>query len=123
MNRVIVGIIILLILLAVIYYFKYSRECFESDDNVSVLIFVSETCPHCQTYKSEQHDKVLNFFSDKKNVDVKLVESGKDQGSSELFSKFDVKFVPACVIIKGDKSDKLQKMITLENIQEKISSM
>ncbi len=123
MDKVILGIIILLIVLALIYYFKFSRECFESDHHVSILVFVSDSCPHCQTYKSEQHGNVLNFFSDKKNLDVKLVESGKNQESSELFKKFDVKFVPACVIVKGDTSSKLEKMITPENIQEKISSM
>jgi glutaredoxin len=123
MNKIIVTIIIVLIVLAFIHFYFNCNEPFESDVSKEILIFVSETCPHCVDYKDKMHQNVLNTFKDDSSVNVKLITSGENENSNNLFSKYDVQFVPACVILKGNKAEKLDKMITPENLQEKIDSM
>ena len=113
-------ILIVILVLLFVSYFMSKKEHFESDDEVDILIFISKTCPHCVTYRNKVHTDLLNKFEDTNNK-LKLIVSDEDENGD--FDKYQIQYVPACVIIKNNKSDKLSGQITYDNIMNKINSM
>lgn len=123
MNKNLVTVIIVIIVLVLLYYFYNSKENFESDSPTRVIIFVSETCPHCVEYKEKKHDNLVNSFVTNSNVKIDLIHSGESEEANKLFAKYDIQYVPACVIVKGNKVEKLGNAIEPEIIKQKIASM
>ncbi len=123
MNKLAITIIIIIVVLVLLYYFYNSMECFESDTQAKVIIFVSESCPHCVEYKEKKHNNLLNSFKNNSNIQIDLVHSGESEDANKLFAKYDIKYVPACVIVKGDSVKKLGNAIDPEIIKEEIKSM
>lgn len=113
-----------LILIAIfIYRIMFScdspqAENFSSNDQVSVLIFLSSSCHHCTTYKQNKHESIKQFVESKGYKYVLVPED-----DSSMFTKYDVMYIPTCVIVKGNKHTKLQGEITENNIEKAIKSL
>ncbi len=123
MNKVAITIIIVIIVLVLLYYFYNSMECFESNGPTKVIIFVSESCPHCVEYKEKKHDNLVKSFINNPNVKIDLIHSGENKEANELFAKYDIQYVPACVIVKGDTVKKLGNAFDPEIIKQQIASI
>lgn len=95
-------IIVLIIILVLIYFGKGVFESFDNIDTKSLklLIFVSDTCPHCVTYMNNNHADVI-ALSQSKGIQVQKIKSG-DPNAESLFNKYNVQFIPTCLIIKDD---------------------
>jgi thiol-disulfide isomerase/thioredoxin len=86
----------------------------------TVLVFVSKSCGHCVNYNANVHDKVQKYA---KSKGIKLERIFADDDKSNLFEKYNIQYVPDCVIIKGDKTKQVSGSITPESISSTISSM
>ena len=86
-------------------------------NNIKLFIFVSEHCPHCHTYLNNQHNNVCDIAKSY-GVEVEKIVSDGSAKSSELFDKFNVKFVPTAIIVKNDGTFKnLGSNITPQSIK------
>jgi thiol-disulfide isomerase/thioredoxin len=117
-------IIIAIILLVVSYYIGFSEKFSNSNNSTNkfaqVLVFLSKTCPHCVTFK----DETLPILS----AEMKQTPHGlnvvvSDEDKDNLFSKYSIRYVPACVIIKDGKETTLNGQIIYDNILKTINSM
>jgi hypothetical protein len=66
------------------------------------------------------HNNVVQKFANTP-VNIRLVLS--DDDPEELFSKYNVNYVPQCIVIKNGKTKTLSGNITPDNIQNLIDSM
>ena len=117
-------LIILIILLIILYvqssYFKEKFNSKNSNTDINILVFVSKTCGHCVNYNNNVHDK-LETLAKAKGWNLKRIYS--DEDPENLFSKYNVIYVPTCFIIKNDNVKQVSGSITLENIENTINSM
>jgi glutaredoxin len=98
-NKMMILIVILVLLF--VSYFMSKKENFESEDTIDILTFVSKTCPHCVTYKNYVYpDLEKNFYRTNKNLRLIVADEDKDGE----FDKYNIQYVPACVIIKNGKT-------------------
>ena len=118
------NLLIILVLLLIILYVHgmYFKEGFEkiTNSNVKILVFVSKSCGHCVNYNNNVHNKVEELAK-QKGWDLKRIFSDNDP--ENLFSKYNVMYIPACFIIKNDVTKQLSGSITLENIENTIKNM
>ncbi len=123
-------IIVLIIILVIIYlyqnYFSTSSEKFTDSTNstnsepLKLYIFVSGHCHHCITYLQKHHDKVVKLC-ELKGIELNKIESDGTAESSDLFSQYDVKYVPTAILVKGDKiHKKLGSVLTPEAISKEL---
>lgn len=120
--KLLITILVVLVICAVVYYFSCSMEGFGNCmEKIKILIFVSTSCPHCVDYESNRHQAVLDEYKNKPNVEVSLIVAGQDP--ENLFKTYNVMYVPACIIIKGDTTEKLEGPVGVDNIKQKIGSM
>lgn len=124
--------ILTLIFIIVVYYLlsKYivgickqtesemSKEEFSGKKKVVILIFLSSGCPHCKTFKNITHP-LLEKFTKAKEYELKIVP--EDDG--DTFSKYNIQYIPACVILNGDKHTQLSGEISVSNIEKTINNM
>jgi thiol-disulfide isomerase/thioredoxin len=115
-------IIALIVILAVLFIYDYSqKESFGgTEEPVKIMVFVSKTCGHCVKYNDEMHDKVAEYA---KNKGHELVRLFSDDDTDNLFDKFDIQYVPACVIMKGNKITKLNSQINPDNLDNEIKNI
>jgi hypothetical protein len=116
-------IIILIVILVILYiHHKAYFEPFvssQSNEPMSLLIFVSKSCGHCVNYNENHHDSVVRLGK-QKGVQVKRIFS--DEDPEKLFDKFKVMYVPACFVMKGDKIHKnLGSNVNPQSIQAAIA--
>lgn len=100
-----------------------SKEGFNSKetnkaDKANILVFLSSGCPHCVTYKKNTHS-LIETYAKNKGHDLKVVP----EDDSDTFSKYNIMYIPACVIIKGNKQEQLKGEISEENIEKTITNM
>lgn len=118
-------IIVLVVILVIMFiHHRMYWESFTSQSSSSVpttvLVFVSKSCGHCVNYNANVHDKVQQYANSK---GIKLERIFADDDKSNLFEKYNIQYVPACVVIKGDKTKQVSGSITPESISSTISSM
>jgi thiol-disulfide isomerase/thioredoxin len=122
-------LILTLILMYIAYYFvnmyftgtklnDSQKEGFNGNKKVTILVFLSSSCPHCTTYKNKTHP-VLEKFAKSKGYELKLVP----ENDSDTFSKYDIQFIPSCIILSGDKKKQVKGEISVSNIQKTINDM
>lgn len=123
-------VIVLVVILVLIYLGQkaFFNESFEntnqnvSNDKIKLYVFVSSHCPHCHTYLDKEH-KNVSEVANSKNIDIKLVRSDGSAESNELFEKYDVQFIPAAIIVKGDKVHKnLGSNITPQSVKSALEN-
>ena len=115
--------VLLLILILVALYLnnqekKNKKEGFEKlEDEIIIMIFVADWCPACKNYKENEHDKIKNeLLKENKNIKFKFIENSED--NDKLFQENEIKYLPSLIVDKNGKKEKLDKMITTNNIKE-----
>ena len=115
--------VLLLILILVALYLnnqekKNKKERYKKlEDEIIIMIFVADWCPACKNYKENEHDKIKNeLLKENKNIKFKFIENNKD--NDELFQENKIKYLPSLIVNKNGKKEKLDKMITSNNIKE-----
>jgi thiol-disulfide isomerase/thioredoxin len=115
--------VLLLILILVALYLnnqekKKKKEGFEKlEDEIIIMIFVADWCPACKDYKENEHDKIKNeLLKENKNIKFKFIENNEE--NDELFQENEIKYLPSVIVDKNGKKEKLDKMITTNNIKE-----
>jgi hypothetical protein len=99
-------VIILIVILVFIYLFKkfFFNETFKnttdtSTNRLKLYVFVSDHCPHCHTYLNNHHNDIITL-TNSKGIDIEKVESDGSAKSNDLFTKYDVQFIPTGIIVK-----------------------
>lgn len=99
-------VIILIVILVLVYLGQkaFFNETFANTNNepLKLFVFVSSHCPHCHTYLDNQHANVC-ALAKSKGVDVEKVQSDGSAKSNDLFSKYNVQFIPTAIVVKGNK--------------------
>ncbi len=113
-------IIILVIVLISFYYFRQQEKFNTSNNSVGhkVMIFLSKSCPHCVTFKDNELDNLIKKIAmTPHNIDV-LVSS---ENNRDIFNKYDIQYVPACLVLKDNKHKMVNGQITYDNIMKTIN--
>lgn len=119
-NKTLLLIILVILLSIAAYQFLFCIEKFENiTDQKIVYVFVSKTCPHCVTYNEKTHPILEKAFA---NLDIKYQRVYADEDPNKLFEKYNVEYVPTCVIVKGDKFMKISE-INPKSIIEKFKTL
>jgi thiol-disulfide isomerase/thioredoxin len=113
----IVLIIIFLIIISKIYN-QCQTDTFTTNV-ISVYVFLSKTCPHCVDYDRTTHVSLANSLQSM-NITLKRIYSDTDP---DMFKKFNIEYVPTCVIDVNGNTVKLEGAITLENIKKQVDKM
>lgn len=121
-------LVLLILVIVAIIFKKKIYECFGSDSNsnsnsnekISLLIFVSETCHHCVNYNKMTHPELVSW-ANKKGYELKRIFAHDDK--EKLFDKYNIEFVPACVIIKDSQIKSLSGPINSTNIENAIKTI
>lgn len=115
--------VLLLILILVALYLnnqekKNKKEGYKKlKDEIIIMIFVADWCPACKDYKENEHDKIKNeLLKENKNIKFKFIENNEE--NDELFQENKIKYLPSVIVDKNGKKEKLDKMITTNNIKE-----
>lgn len=115
--------VLLLILILVALYLnnqekKNKKEGYEKlKDEIIIMIFVADWCPACKDYKENEHDKIKDeLLKENKNIKFKFIENNEE--NDELFQENKIKYLPSVIVNKNGKKEKLDKMITTNNIKE-----
>jgi len=115
--------VLLLILILVALYLnnqekKNKKEGYEKlKDEIIIMIFVADWCPACKDYKENEHDKIKDeLLKENKNIKFKFIENNEE--NDELFQENKIKYLPSVIVDKNGKKEKLDKMITTNNIKE-----
>lgn len=97
---------------------KKKKEGYEKlKDEIIIMIFVADWCPACKDYKENEHDKIKNeLLKENKNIKFKFIENNEE--NDELFQENKIKYLPSVIVDKNGKKEKLDKMITINNIKE-----
>ena len=97
---------------------KNKKEGYEKlKDEIIIMIFVADWCPACKDYKENEHDKIKNeLLKENKNIKFKFIENNDE--NDELFQENKIKYLPSVIVDKNGKKEKLDKMITTNNIKE-----
>lgn len=82
--------------------FETTKSKSNSDEPLKLFVFVSGHCPHCHTYLNNHHNNVMDMCKSK-GIDVEKVQSDGSAKSNDLFTKYDVQFIPAGILVKGNK--------------------
>jgi len=88
----------------------------ERKDN-KILVFLSKTCPGCTNYKKNMADKLEKEFGNR----FKIENIYLDETTEDLFTKYDINYVPQAIIKYNDKEKKVGKVLNLEAISDKIN--
>ena len=112
---------LIIILLILTYIMLNAKEGFSTNNSsITVLIFVSKSCGHCITYNNTTHATITDYASEN-NINLKRIFS--DDDPDNLFDKYNIQYVPACIIIKENKTKTLNGQITHANIESAVQSM
>ena len=83
----------------------------ETINKKKILVFLSKRCPHCISYDTNTHNKLVNELKDK-YIFEKIYDDNDDKSKkasiNALFNKYNVRYVPKLIIL--DKNDKKEVM-------------
>lgn len=112
--------VLLLILILIALYLnnqEKKEEYVKLEDEIIIMIFVADWCPACKNYKENEHDKIKDeLLKENKNIKFKFIEN--NEKNDELFQENKIKYLPSVIVDKNGKKEKLDKMITTNNIKE-----
>ena len=121
-------IIFIIVILLISSYYATTSEKFDSltntstpssqNDNVDVLLFFSDQCGHCTTFKKKKLPKLTELSNSDSNYNLKTYDSKED--TQKYFNKYNIEYIPAGKIVKGDKVIDLNLHIPNDNEGEKI---
>jgi len=115
-------LLFVLIFLLVILWYLYNRktEKFASENNTKILVFISDTCPHCVSYKANKHEKVKADVTEN-GWGYELINSSPE--TRDYFEKYNVQFIPACIVVKDDKFKQVRGDININNIRDTVKDI
>lgn len=119
-------VIILISILVLIYIGQkaFFSESFVNTENkqTKLYVFVSSHCPHCHTYLDNHHNNVC-ALAKSKGINVEKIQSDGSTKSNELFSKYNVQFIPTAIIVKDDTVYKnLGSNITPQSVKQALEN-
>lgn len=117
MLHVFIAVLIIVLFLSIIC--KPRTEKYTNQKSVSIIVFVSKTCPHCVKYNSSMHN-LVEMWAKSKSFNYQRVFP--DEDPDKLFSKYNVQYVPMCIVIVGGQPRVLQKEINIENLTRFINA-
>lgn len=111
-------VLLLILILIALCLNNQTKEKFEKlEDEIIIMIFVADWCPACKDYKENEHDKIKNeLLKENKNIKFKFIEN--NEKNEQLFQENEIKYLPSLIVEKNGKKEKLNKMITTNNIKE-----
>ena len=116
---IIVAFLFIIVLYNVIAYCKI--DTFQQQtNNIIVYVFLSKTCPHCTDYVKYTHQELSNSLT---SNNVTLIELYGDNDPQQLFKKFNVQYVPTCVVSVNGKTKTLDGQINSKNVQNLITAL
>lgn len=117
-----IQLLFVLIFLLIILWFIYNSkfEKFTNESDTKVLVFVSDTCPHCVSYKTNKHEKVKSDVTEN-GWDYELINSSPE--TRDYFEKYNVQFIPACIVVKKRNHKQVRGDININNIKETINEL
>lgn len=95
-------------------------EANDLNKKISILVFVSETCSHCVNYNKTTHFNLVQW-ANTNGYELKRIFAHDDK--DKLFEKYNIEYVPACIIIKGSKTKLLDGTINENNIENAIKTI
>jgi thiol-disulfide isomerase/thioredoxin len=113
-------ILIILIIILGFTFWKKIEKFGNNQDDVKILVFVSDTCPHCVSYKAKKNEQVKHDVEEN-GYKYDLINSSPE--TRDLFNKYDVQFIPTCVVVKNDKHVRLQGDINIDNIKDTLKDL
>lgn len=117
----IIFVSILIIVFFLFYIFKSKTfEKYTNHKDVSIYIFVSKTCPHCVKYNNSMH-QLIDMWAKSKSFNYKRIFP--DDDPDKLFNKYNVQFVPMCIVVVNGNPHVLQKDINIENLTKFINAI
>jgi thiol-disulfide isomerase/thioredoxin len=85
----------------------------------NLLIFLSKTCPHCVTYDNNMHEKLKMELGNECNI-KKIYADNDNDG---LFNKYNIRYVPAGVILSRQRYIPIEGVINIENVKKQIKKL
>lgn len=83
----------------------------------TVYVFLSKHCPHCVNYANNEKANVEQALKNKATV----VTLYSDDDKAGLFQKYDIQYVPACVVIQNNITKKINGPINTNSILKAIN--
>ena len=113
-------IIILVIVFISCFYFRQEEKFTSSDTSVGhkVMIFLSKSCPHCVTFKNNELDNLTKKIATTPHT-IDVVVAGEN--NRDIFNKYDIQYVPACLVLKDNNHKIVNGQITYDNIMKTIN--
>jgi thioredoxin-related protein len=119
------SILLLIVVFSILFYLfnrssNVTSESFNTSTNtkINILVFLSSSCGHCTTYKNNMNSTVQQFATSN-GYGYEIVP----ESDGEKFTKYNIEYIPTCIIVKGNDHKKLNGEITIANIQNTIKSM
>jgi thioredoxin-related protein len=123
------GIMIFFVLVILIAcYYATSSEKFASvnntssnksnDDECSLYLFFSDHCGHCHNFKKSKLESLSALI--KKDSKYKLNVIDSNENTQQYFNQYEVQYVPAGRLIKGDKVIEIDLNVRDDSKGEKI---
>ena len=73
-----------------------------NNDNYTLHLFFSDHCGHCHNFKKSKLESLSELIKKDSKYNLNVIDSNED--TQKYFNKYNVQYVPAGRIIKGDKS-------------------
>lgn len=110
-------VIVLILILVYIWNRVYCQETFANTQGTTeLLVFISDTCSHCQNYLDNNNKDVVAFMQSKR-LTVQTIKSDGSKVSNDLFNKYNVQFVPTGILIKNGKPINLGSNINVQSVK------
>ena len=114
-----IAIVFIIILHKLIQYCRVDNFQ-QVTNNIIVYVFLSRTCPHCTDYVQYMHQQLSDSLT---SNNITLIELYGDTDPQQLFKKFNVMYVPTCVVSVNGVTQQLEGAITPENVQTLITNL
>lgn len=97
-------VVIILIIIAIIIYIYYQKlynkkqEGFEKQHQPELVLFFSDTCGHCHTFKNNWYDKFINKLHKSDQLgNIKIIHADEPE-HEHLFNKYKIQYVPTGLV-------------------------
>ncbi len=119
-------VIVLIVILVIVFIGQkafFSESFKNTNETIKLYVFVSSSCPHCHTYLNKQHKNVSSLIQSK-GLEAIIVQSDSSKKSSDLFTKYNVQFVPTGIFVKGDMVyENLGSNITSQTVNQVLENL
>ena len=85
------------------------------DSKAQVIIFLSKSCPACISYNKNNYKRLKGKLEKLTNNKINIKKIYSDKDPNNLFSKYDIQFIPTGIVIHNNKSQKINGQISPSN--------